>query len=342
LCQFRVKSRRSWTDIASAVAIWADLVEDARRAPSPHNTQPWLLEVENDRHALLLCRPDRTLPVEDADGRFLTCGLGIFDEALRIAAEARGYALVDEFLAPDLSARARGEVPVARLALAEGPTDGEALRLLLARRTSRLPYDGRAAADAALVELTETGARHGHTVGFSPEPDFVRWAVDLNCATLFYDLAEDDRRAEIRHWTRTSEHEAARKGDGFSPSCLGFSGPLIRLFFDHHRAVRPFEAVLKRIYLRQMRGTATVGWIAGPMAAPEECWRAGRMLLRYWLAATRHGLVLQPFGSVITNPTAHARLDERLPLGDLWLLLRIGYSAEPPPSARLPVEALLR
>ncbi len=305
LCRFRVKSRQSWADIASAVAIWADLVEDARRAPSPHNTQPWLLEVENDRHALLLCRAERTLPVEDADGRFLTCGLGIFAEALRVAAEARGYELVEELLAPDLSARARGDVPVARLALNDGSTDGEALRLLLARRTSRLSYDGRAAADAALAELTETGARHGHTVGFSSEPDFVRWAVDLNCATLFYDLAEDDRRAEIRHWTRTSEHEAARKGDGFSPSCLGFSGPLIRLFFDHHRAVRPFEAVLK-------------------------------------LAATRHGLVLQPFGSVITNPTAHARLDERLPLGDLWLLLRIGYSAEPPPSARLPVEALLR
>jgi phenylacetate-CoA ligase len=29
------------------VALWADLVEDARRAPSPHNTQPWLVEAED-------------------------------------------------------------------------------------------------------------------------------------------------------------------------------------------------------------------------------------------------------------------------------------------------------
>jgi hypothetical protein len=27
--------------------MWADLVEDARRAPSPHNTQPWLVEAED-------------------------------------------------------------------------------------------------------------------------------------------------------------------------------------------------------------------------------------------------------------------------------------------------------
>jgi hypothetical protein len=54
--------------------------------------------------------------------------------------------------------------------------------------------------------------------------------------------------------------------------------------------------------------------------------------------------VLQPFGSVITNPTAHARLDERIERADdpVWLLLRLGYSAEPPASARLPVGEVLR
>jgi hypothetical protein len=93
-----------------------------------------------------------------------------------------------------------------------------------------------------------------------------------------------------------------------------------------------------------MRGTATVGWIAGPWGTSEEWYRAGRMLLRFWLALTGHRLDLQPFGSVITNPTAHARLDERLgnETEEVWLLLRIGYSAEPPPSARLPLAAVLR
>jgi hypothetical protein len=326
------------------VATWADLVEDARRAPSPHNTQPWLVEVDDETRALLLCRAERLLPVEDPDGRFLTCGMGVFVDALRVAAAARGLELADEFLAPDLSARAAGDIEVARLTLASGPADGAGREALLRRRTSRLPYDGRPAPGPSLADLAAVAARFGHIARFSTDPDVVAWVVDLNASTLFYDLAEDDRRAEIRHWTRTTEQEAALAADGFSPRCLGFPGALLRLFFDHHRVIRPFEPLLKRVYLRQMRGTATVGWIAGPWATSEEWYRGGRMLLRFWLALTAHGLELQPFGSVITNPTAHARLDERLgnESEEVWLLLRIGYSADPPRSARLPVERVLR
>jgi nitroreductase len=323
---------------------WAELVDDARRAPSPHNTQPWLVEAVDDARALLLCRSERLLPVEDPDGRFLTCGMGIFVEALRVAAGARGVALLDEFLGPDLSASAAGDVPVARLSLAPGPSDGVAREALLRRRTSRLPYDARPADERALGELAAVAARFGHTARFSSDPGFVAWVLALNAATVFYDLAEADRRAEIRRWTRTTEGEAALTNDGFSPRCLGFPGPLLRLFFDHHRVIRSLEPLLKRLYVRQMRGTATVGWIAGPWTTNEDWYGAGRMLLRFWLALTEHGLDLQPFGSVITNPIAHARLDERLgnETEQVWLLLRVGYGTEPPRSARLPLEAVLR
>jgi hypothetical protein len=326
------------------VTPWAELIEDARRAPSPHNTQPWLVEPSDEEHALLLCAAERLLPVEDPDGRFLTCGMGIFVEALRVAAEGRGLGLADEFLVPDLSADATGAVPVARLSLAPGFVDGEGQEALLRRRTSRLPYDGRPADEEVLAELAAVAERFGHTARFSSDPGFVAWVLELNAATVFYDLAEDERRTEIRHWTRTTNAEAARLGDGFSPRCLGFPGLLLRLFFDYHRAIRRFEPLLKRLYLHQMRGTATVGWIAGPWNTKEDWYRAGRMLLRFWLALTRRRLHLQPFGSVITNPTAHARLDERLgnETDEVWLLLRIGYGAEPPWSARLPVEAVLR
>jgi hypothetical protein len=320
--------------------MWPDLVEEARRAPSPHNTQPWLLEAVDERHGDLYTPAGRLLPVEDPDAAFLTCGVGIYVEALRVAAAARGLELRDE-----LVAAAGDDALVARLALDDGATpDGETLAHLRRRRTSRLPYDGRPVPDEVLADLRAEAARLGHDFTATSDPGLVRWVVELNAATLFYDLAEDDRRAEIRHWTRTSEGEAAAKADGFSPRCMGFNGLLIRAFFDHHGLVRPVEPLLRRLYLRQQRGTATVGWVAGPWASPRDWYDAGRMLLRFWLAATRHGVALQPFGSVITNPTAHARLDERIPASEqpVWLLLRLGYSAEPPRSARLPVRELLR
>jgi hypothetical protein len=320
--------------------VWADLVQEARRAPSPHNTQPWLVDAVDDRHASVRTRAERLLPVEDPDYAFLTCGVGIYVEALRVAAAARGLELTDELVGP-----AGEDALVARLELADARTrDEEALVQLRRRRTSRLPYDGRPVPEDVLDVLLADASRFGHAFTASADPAFVRWVVELNAATLFYDLAEDDRRAEIRHWTRTSEREAQAKADGFSPRCMGFNGLLTRAFFDHHWLVRPVEPLLRRLYLRQTRGTATVGWVAGPWGSPREWYDAGRMLLRLWLAATRQGVVLQPFGSVITNPTAHARLEERIPVMEqpVWLLMRLGYSAEPPQSARLPVRELLR
>ncbi len=59
---------------------------------------------------------------------------------------------------------------------------------------------------------------------------------------------------------------------------------------------------------------------------------------------TRHGVFLHPFGSVITNPRAHRELLELVGEredGDMvWLLFRLGYSAEPPRSHRLPLAAM--
>jgi hypothetical protein len=131
------------------------------------------------------------------------------------------------------------------------------------------------------------------------------------------------------------------------PRGLGFPAPLVRLYFHRHGVFRPglVRALTRRLYLRSMRGTATVGWIAGSWSTPVEYLAAGRMLLRFWLALTAHGLYLQPFGSIITNPTSHARLAERLRVReaerDIWLLLRIGSGPEPPRSARRPLAELL-
>jgi len=333
---------------AATTGVWRGVVHDALWAPSPHNTQPWQVRLVSGREAELWVPADRLLPVEDPDGKFLTAGLGIFLEALDVAASARGLALEFEYQHPPLGVGAQPQALAARLELVEregGPRFH--VDLLSRRRTSRLPYDGRPASAAALRELAAIAADAGHQACFSSERSLVDWVVALNADTVFYDLDEEDRREEIGSWTRSSDAEAARRGDGFSPTCLGFHPRLVRLFFDrhglfHNRAVR---RVARSLYLRSMRGTATVGWIAGPWRTSEDWLEAGRMLMRFWLALTAHGLYLQPFGSVITNPTSYARLAEQLELheGDreIWLLLRIGYGAEPPRSPRRPLAEVL-
>ena len=324
--------------------LWRGIVDDARWAPSPHNTQPWLVRLISPEAAELYAPRERLLPVEDPEGRFETASLGVFLEALDVAAGGRGLRVEAEPLLPSLGTDADERPLVARLRL--GPRDSPArfaAPLLQRRRTSRLPYDGRPVNEQALTELSAIAGEVGHQASFTSDPVLVDWVVSLNADTVFYDLDEDDRREEIGRWTHLSETAARAEGDGFSPRTLGFSAPIVRLFFHRHGIFRPrlIRALAKRLYLRSMRGTATVGWIAGPWNTPADCLASGRMLFRFWLALTAHGLYLQPFGSVITNPTSHARLAERLQVREgkreIWLLLRIGSGPEPPRSVRRPV-----
>lgn len=329
-------------------AIWTQLVEDARFAPSPHNTQPWRVRPHSDHEADLEVPVDRLLPVEDPEGRFLTAGVGIFLEALDVAAAARGLALRYEALYPQLGVHAAEPALAARMRLEpRGAERALPVELLHLRRTARGRYDGRAAPEEALLELAEIAREFRHDARFTSDPTLVEWIVRLNADTLLEDLSEDDRRAEIGEWTHFSDRVAERAGDGFSPTCLGFPGPLVRLLFRSHRLFEPapMRALLRRLYLRGTGGAATVGWIAGPWSTPAEQLDAGRMLMRLWLALTAHGLHLHPFGSVITNPVSHARLADRLDVDEegreIWLLLRLGFCAEPPRSARRPTAEVI-
>jgi len=321
---------------------WGDWLEVARYAPSGHNTQPWLLDPLSAEEADLYYVPRRLLPVEDTTGRFSTCFLGVFVEALNLAGAADGRNVVLAHEPPPVDLSAGGEPRLyGRLRAGDGATTDVDRTLLLRRRTSRLRYDGRLAPQTAVDELAALASGFGHEARFFADRDTVDWVVGLNADTLFDDLEEDDRREEIGAWTHFSNRRAARARDGFSPRCLGFPGPLLWLFFDHHAVIRGprRRGMLRRIYLRSTRGTAQVGYLKAVWQTPRQCFDSGRLLMRFWLELTRHGLVMHPFGSVITNERSHAALVERLggseADGEIWLLFRFGYSAIPPRSERL-------
>jgi hypothetical protein len=96
---------------------WREILDDARWAPSPHNTQPWLVRLLSPEAAELYAPRERLLPVEDPEGRFQTAAQGIFLEALDVAAGKLGLTVETEPLFPSLGADADEQPLVARLRL---------------------------------------------------------------------------------------------------------------------------------------------------------------------------------------------------------------------------------
>lgn len=328
---------------------WTALLEYARWAPSPHNLQPWKLHLVSATEAHLCYDPARLLPYTDPTSAFLTVALGMFVECLRIAAAPHGWQLQATYETEQQLAFTPATPPrlaVLRLIPGAAPVTFDP-ELIRRRRTSRLPYDGRPLAGPVQLLLQAVAATHVHTLRCSSDPDLVDFVLHLNSQTLFTDLDDPQSRQEIGRWIRTSDAEAQARQDGLWSRCMGFPGRLMHNFFFHSERFRSAwkRSVLGNVYRRSMRGTSTVAWLSGPFETRPDWLAAGTALQQLWLTLTQHGAYLHPFGSVVTNAAAHAQFLARIQhpagSGQLWLLVRFGYSHEPPRSLRLSVSDLL-
>ena len=67
------------------------IIEAATRAPSGHNSQPWLFTINSEDHITLAPDFSRRLPAVDPDNRELFISLGCATENLCLAATHFGY-----------------------------------------------------------------------------------------------------------------------------------------------------------------------------------------------------------------------------------------------------------
>ncbi|MCD8072358.1 MAG: hypothetical protein LUE10_04145 [Alistipes sp.] len=112
------------------------IVQQAVKAPSGHNTQPWLFKI-TDSGIDIFPDFDRSLPVVDPDNRELFISLGCALENLCLAAQSRGYT-------PDVEISEAGAISV-RLAFAAGTggSDNPLAAEISKRQTNRSLFNGR-------------------------------------------------------------------------------------------------------------------------------------------------------------------------------------------------------
>jgi hypothetical protein len=296
------------------------------RAPSAHNTQPWVLEYEPDRIELRF-DPQRHLEVGDPTRRDLYVSLGCFVEAVLVTAAAEGVPLAFE-------AQSRAFFAARELYRTDFGLDE-----LDRRQTSRLPYDGA-------VSEEELGAvraqlRPDERLHVLPNADVLPLFVAAD--RHVYDSPEVVE--ELRSWLRLSRRHPRYEQDGLTYECLALSRaeafglalllrprvyPLVRRLRVHRRLTDSAKAVLEHA------GSVLV--IEGPGDEPDELLEAGRSVLRVWLALAAAGYATHPVSQILDYEVTERALADRLEVRRghrLLSVFRAGRSAPAPRSHRL-------
>lgn len=302
------------------------LVARAVRAPSSHNTQPWLFRPRAAGVALLADRR-RALPVNDPEDRELTISCGCALLTLRAAAAEAGIATrVTPFPEPE------DEDVLADVALEDGPAQAALAPAIEARHTHRKRFEDAPVAKTTLHALADAAEAEGARLDLL-EGETTR----AEAAAL---VAEGDRaqwddprwRRELAAWMHPR-----RRGDGLT--LPGLAVPVAQL------VVRSFDmggGVAARD--REIAAHSPVmALISTPDDGPGDWLAVGQALQRVLLAAAVEGVQ----ASYLNQPIQVAALRPRLGrlagvLGAPQILLRLGYPAEAPsPAPRRPVAEVI-
>ncbi|MGE0296743.1 Acg family FMN-binding oxidoreductase [Pseudonocardia sp.] len=325
---------------ASVRAMVAESVEDALRAPSVHNTQPWRWRL---RGGTVELHADwtRHLTATDPDRRDLLVSCGAALHHLTVALAARGLA-VDVTRLPDPENPAH----LATVRVTDGRPDtglGALYPALLRRHTDRRRFAEASPTADELEALAARGRDSGVVVLVLTGAALERLAAVL---------VESARRqrdvpgyaAELRHWT----HRHPGSHDGVVPESV-----------PRHPPVSPAAAPLRDFGHGRLRpvpeppgaGTTNDGSVALVVLTagdtPLDSLRAGEAASAILLAATAAGMATTPLSQGLE--TAQSRRAVRFDVLGVpenpQVVLRVGRPApgsEPlPPTPRRPLRSVL-
>ncbi len=347
-----------------AVAAWQGPVpgDDDRRwmlgyailAPHSHNLQSWIVDLGVPGQIELRCDPTRLLPETDPYSRQIMMSHGTFIELLDMAARERGYrsevALFPEgAFGPDkIDAR-----PVARITLRRdaGVAKDALFAAILKRHTNRNAYDPARAvpqpAWQAMADAVPPGVLHfGHT----DEAAALRQHRAIAAEAWRIELQTPRTLMESYKVLRVGPREIAEHRDG-----IALLDPMVvwldRLgLFDRSQAPGPKDfATTSQIedFGKKLDSTPAFLWMVTDGNDRVTQVHAGRAYARVQLAATAHGVSLQPLQQALqeypeqAGPYAAIRrlLAAPAPGQTVQMWARVGFAPPVGPAPRRGVEA---
>jgi hypothetical protein len=311
------------------------VVEEARLAPSPLNTQPARWRVR-DGVLQLVEDPARRLFASDPSGRDFRISLGAAWEGTRLALSKRGLRLVDE-----VAAHVSDDGVLVRARVARG-AQKDPLADVVEKRTT---FRGRFAPvpDDVLRSL----ARSLHTEGAFLLAD--RKIIDdaaarIDDATVTA-LLQPRYLEEQMDWMRAKDH-ASYARDGVTAETLHLSSMALSSLASRAMFERLAKmGVARRLVSERKQTRSASALVAIHASVDEPDLVTGARFYRAWLRVTAAGLAACPM-SVLCDPEPSnqhfaklAGIGEGRRLAHLW---RIGkVEGQAPRAARLPTEELV-
>ncbi|MGI5238494.1 hypothetical protein [Dactylosporangium sp. CA-139066] len=318
---------------------WVDELrarEDAcRRAPSAHNTQPWVIRYGTDA-VDVHWDPQRALPDSDPTRRDLFLSLGAFVEACLIVAADAGLPVRAEIAVDEPARRVARLVPAE--ALYATPFPAAAVER---RRCARGAYEP-GPLDPAVVAEVAAGA---DLRALASRP----LAVQLEAADRHM-FATPAVAAELRQWMRLSPRHPRYAVDGLTDKAMelsraeasGLAAVLSPVVYPVARRLGA-PAMLAAASRSLLRYDGSVLVLVGRPESPAALVEHGRALLRVWLGLSERGFAVHPLSQIIDCDATAARLAALLePAPGEWPLavFRAGRPLrEPVRSARIPAAA---
>jgi hypothetical protein len=324
-------------------------------APHSHNLQSWLVDLQRPGEIVLRCDQSRLLPETDPFSRQIMMSHGTFLEGLDVAARERGQRTeISLFPEGAFGPQRPDGRPVARVRFVPDPTvqRDPLFAQILRRRTNREAYAPTEPAAAALEAIAAAVRPHPVRVGFAggADPALLRRHRAIAAEAWRIELVTPRTIMESYRVLRVGPEEIARHRDG-----LSLNAPMVRMLsalglFDRSRPPGADDyATTSQLadFNRKLEATPAFFWLVSDGNDRATQVNAGRAYMRAQLAATAHGLAMQPLSQALQEypemaaPYAqvHALLGATPPQQVVQMWARLGHGPQVGPAPRRGVAA---
>ncbi len=310
------------------------MIENAIKAPSGHNTQPWLFKIYDSEIDIY---PDftKSLPVVDPDNRELFVSLGCATENLCIAASHKGYRT-------DVTITDNGVIKI--MLSQDSPNMVSSLYPQISiRQTNRSVYNGRIIHDDSIAVLKNIGAEACIGVHFvkngTPEYQIISEMVYKGNSIQ---MSNKKFKEELQQWMRYNKKHQNETEDGLSYAVFG--APNIPRFIAKliiKRAIN--EKSQNKNDRKRIESSSHFILLTTSKNTVEQWINLGRTLERILLKTTEMGISHAYLNQPNEVNELSLEMAKKLGLSNEYptVLIRVGYGKKMPYSLRRNIESCI-